>query len=579
MDNSNKYNQRKENSGKDNVSVDVEIQKLFKRSNGKINQQDFVNLRNKYGNEELIEKIQRGFVEKYTMITKKAKKFAQLIRDKYANSSYPFHVLLEKAKKYKDKYRLSDEEFSEFQRIYENELVGLKSPDILQPNTNLQKLLGSVNVDYQGFTNALSDSDYKVLQDVLKLNATSKGLHSQVFLQSMQYQDCGLEALTGKYNRDIHSIANNVHPVIAALFLPRIDVLEQHFIHSNISNIVKTRYNKEQFTSMADVLLYDALIKDPNDVVCDTRSVMVDLYNRAQLQNQLWNNVLSLRNGQYYNASFAEFITAVDTCKMNKYDSPDLVYGRFDGTILKRLLSAFSFRPTVITVTPSFQMFNANPYQQNIKPMVTNVHMINLKLPYSNDNEPVDLNDALQQTQLIVENGMVVPKNTSLIYSRGVLFFYVDRRTNIITNNQLSSFAFTKLPSAVAGFERLNDRRINFEYSFRIRQDEYKLRSVVLSETNQFAQEKNIVIGSKTAVIVPADYDAGRYTDEYILYDPYCAGSITVVNSVVQTFQPIQPIPNLGANDVLGFNQLASTTGIIFMYELVKDTTSGTIIY
>ena len=360
MDNENdvKINQRKEVGKNDSISIDNEVQKLFKRSGGKINQQDFQNLRNKYNNEKLVEKIQHVFIEKYTEIAKKAKKFAQLIREKYANSQYPFHILLEKAYKYKVKHGLKDEEFNEFQRIYENELIGLKSPEVFTHNTNLQKILGSVSIDYQGFNTDLNEKDYKIVQDIIKLYASSKALHSQVILQSMQYEDCSIEATTGEYKKEFHNVANHIHPVIAALFLPKINTLEQHFIHSNIAGIVKTRYNKETFVSMADALLYDAIIKDPNDVVCDSRSTLTDLFNRAQLQNQLWNAVLSLRNGQYYNNSFREFINSVDNCRMNKYDSPDLIYGRYDGTILKRLLSAFSFRPTIVTTTPIYQIFN-----------------------------------------------------------------------------------------------------------------------------------------------------------------------------------------------------------------------------
>jgi hypothetical protein len=583
MDNNNvKNNQRKESGRRDSSSVDDEVQKLFKRSGGKINQQDFQNLRNKYGNEELVDKIQRAFVEKHTEITKRAKKFAQLIREKYANSQYPFHILIEKAYKYKVKHGLSDDEFSEFQRIYENELVGLKSPEVFSHNTNLQKVLGNVSVDYQGFTSKLSDNDYKVLQDILKLHASSKALHSQVLLQSMQYQDCGIEATTGEYKKEFHNVSNHVHPVIAALFLPKIDILEQHFIHSNIAGIVKTRYNKEQFTSMADALLYDALIKDPNDVVCDSRSTIVDLHNRAQLQNQLWNAVLSLRNGQYYNNSFREFINAVDTCRMNKYDSPDLVYGRYDGTILKRLLSAFSFRPTVVTTTPVYQIFNTNPYQQNIKPTVTYVPMINLKLPYTaNDMSPVELQDALEQTQLLLENGVVIPKHTSLIYSRGVLFFYIDRRANIIYNTQaVPSFAFTKLPSAVAGFERLNQRPVNFDPIIRIRNDEYRLRSVVVSEVNDLANERDLVIGSSTLCMIHQNYTENRFQDEFFIYDPYSVVKPAVVGGTVQRYNPIESIAGVGvSNNEVGFMDIARTRGIVFMYQLVKDSSSGVITY
>lgn len=584
MDNNeiDKNNQRKESGRKDTGSVDEEVRKLFKKNGGKINQQDFQNLRIKYGNEEFVEKIQRLFVEKHTEITKKAKKFAQLIREKYGDSNHPFHILLEKAYKYKVKHGLNDDEFSEFQRIYENELIGLKSPEVFAPSTNLQKVLGNVSVDYQGFNTKLSESDYKIVQEIIKLHATSKALHSQVLLQSIQYEDCGLEAFSGEYKREMHNVANHVHPVIAALFLPKIDVLENHFIHSNIANIIKTRYNKEAFTTMSDALLYDALIRDPNDVVCDSRSTLVDLHNRAQLQNQLWNSVLALRNGQYYNTSFREFITAVDTCRMNKYDSPDLVYGRYDGTILKRLLAAFSFRPTVVTTTPVYQYFNTNPYQQNIKPTVTYVPMINLKLPYvANDNSAIDLRDALEQTQLLLENGVVVPKHTSLIYSRGVLFFYIDRRANVILNQQgVPSFAFNKLPTAVSGFDRLNTRPVSFDTNFKIRNDEYILRSVVMSETNQTATENNLVIGSTTGIMLHTDYTENRYQDEYYLYDPYCVVKPQVIGNSIVRYTPISPIPGAALNNAeIGFMEMARTRGIIFMYQLVKDASAGTIIY
>ena len=582
MDNTDhvKNNQRKESGRRDSVSVDDEIQKLFKRSNGKINQQDFNNLRRSIGDEKLVEKIQQAFIERHTEISKKAKKFAELVRAKYADSKYPFHVLLEKAYKYKVKHGLKDEEFIEFQRIYETELVGLKSPEVYVPSTNIQKVLGNVSVDLQGFAK-LSDKDYEILQNILKLNATSKPLHSQVLLQSMQYEDCGIEATTGEYKKEFHNVSNHIHPVIAALFLPKVDALEQHFIHSNITAIVDSRYNKKQFGSLADAQLYDALIKDPNDIVCNSHSTMGDLYNRAQLQNQLWNAVLSLRNGRYYDNSFREFITAVDSCRMNKYDSPDLIYGRYDGTILKRILSAFSFRPTVIATTPIGDLYNVHPYQQNIRPVVTYVPMINLKLPYTpNDNSPILLENALAQTQLLLENGMVVQKNTSLIYSRGVLFFYIDRRSNIIYNTQSQLSFNIKLPTAVAGFERLNQRPVNFDKVINIRQDEYRLRSVIVSEVNDLAEESDLVVGSSALIMNHIDYSVGRNQDEYLIYDPYSVVKPRLINGAVERSQPIEKIPGTSFEPELSsFDDAARTRGIVFMYELSKDNSAGIITY
>jgi len=398
----------------------------------------------------------------------------------------------------------------------------------------------------------------------------------------MQYEDCGHEALIGVYNKDFHNVANHVHPVVAALFLPKIDILEQHFIHSNIAGIVKSRYNKEQFTSMADALLYDALIKDPNDVVCDSRSTMIDIHNRANLQTQLWNMVLNLRNGQYYNNSFQEFINAVDICRMNKYDNPDLVYGRHDGTILKRILAAFSFRPTVVTSIPAYQVTSINPYQQNIRPMVTYIPIINMKIPFGNDDEPIDLTDSLEQTQLVLENGVVMPKQTSLVYSRGVLFFYIDRRSNVIYKTQeLPSFIFGKLPSAVAGFSRLNKRLVNFDTTLNIRNDRYNLRSVVLSEINDLANENNLVIGSSSIFMVHKDYEAQRYSDECFIYNPYSVVKSRIIGDSYQRInQPIQQLPDVALDqNSEGFIDMARSRGIIFVYELVKDSTSGTLAY
>jgi hypothetical protein len=318
--------------------------------------------------------------------------------------------------------------------------------------------------------------------------------------------------------------------------------------------------------------------------VCDSRSTIVDLYNRAQLQNQLWNAVLSLRNGQYYNSSFREFINSVDICRMNKYDSPDLVYGRYDATILKRLLSAFSFNPTVVTSTSVYETFNINPYQQNLKPQVTFVPMINLKIPFSiNDDSPIELQSALEQVQLLSENGVVVPKYTSLIYSRGVLFFYIDRRANIIYNTQsLPAFAFPKLPTAIAGFERLNTRPVNFKEVFYIRNDEYRLRSVILSEVNQGVEELNLVIGSSALFVIHPDYSKQRVISEYFAYDPSSVVNpiITTPGGAPQRFFPIQKVEPMGttANEV-GFIEMVRTRGIIFTYQLVKDSSAGEIVY
>jgi hypothetical protein len=411
-----------------NVDVNDEVQKLFRKGDLGINN-NLNKLKQKF-DDGTYDKIQKHFLERHHLISKKAKKFAKLIREKYGLQQLPFHTLLENSKLFKTKYGLSEEEFAEFQRIYENDLVGIKSPEVIKPSTNLMRVLGSITIDMPGFNYKLNDIDYKHLQEILKLHASSELLHSQVVMQSLEYTDCDPTALSGTYNIFLGRQIDCVNPVIAALFLPKINVLESHFLHSNLSRIIKARYNNESIKTRGDFELIDSLVNDPNDIVCDNRSILLDLLDRAQIQNQLWNNVLNLRSGTYYGSQFREFISAIDMCRMYRQDTPDFIYGRHDGTILKRLLAAFSFRPTMIYTQPTYETVNMNPYLQNIRPVVSHIPLINCNLPFANananandDEEMFSLEDALKQRQLVVQNGVAQEKITSIIHSRDVLFF------------------------------------------------------------------------------------------------------------------------------------------------------------
>ena len=577
MDSSDVSNTHRNKHSKNDNVVDEEIQKLLRKNNEKTSSDLINKLKSRLGDDELVNKIQQKYVQVHSSIVKKARKFARLVREKYGDSRYPFHILLEKAHMFKVKHGLTNDEFAEFQKIYEQELVGLQSPEVFAYANNMMKLLGTSQTT-SGFTGKLNDQDYKYLQEIVKLSSTSKVLHSQVFLQSIQYNDCAFQAVTGKYNRERDNPLEHVHPVIAALFLPKVEELEHNFILANMANIVKARFTKESISNLPDAKLFHALISDPNDIVCDSRSSVLDLLNRCTLQQQLWNCVLNLRNGQYYGPGFRDFISGVDMCKLNKYDNPDLVYGRYDGTVVKRLLSSFSFRPTMLassTVNPN--NFSTNPYTQNMRPVVSAVPMINLRLApnINNNNAVVNLSDALQQDQVLVENGMIVSKQTSLLFSNDVLFFYVDRRANSIRLEELKPYNIGKMPVSISGFERLNDQEVEFKEELTIRSDVYKLRSVVLSEVNEVSQntkDQNIVVGSSAVIIAQGgDYEES----DYLYYNPlgvvkgFAGTGADAVRNAPITVIPMGP--QVGGYEEYSFLNMAKKRGIIFMYQLVKD--------
>jgi hypothetical protein len=158
---------------------------------------------------------------------------------------------------------------------------------------------------------------------------------------------------------------------------------------------------------------------------------------------------------------------SVDVCRLNKYDNPDLVYGRHDGTIAKRLLSAFSYRPTVVTTRPVQTVIMANnPYSTNVRPTVTRIPMVTFRATHrthhtGNDSAKSDtiyLRDELQdpQRQYFIEGNVVVQREVNILYSRGNVIIYVDRRGTRIDLNNYPTMHYNQVPVGINGFEKIN---------------------------------------------------------------------------------------------------------------------------
>lgn len=607
-------NARRNNSSGSQNTIDEEVARLFKH--GKVSNDTMRALREKYKNDsEIVEQIQNLWSEKYRKLVKKAKKFARLVREKYADQNLPFNVILNKAQLYQKKLGLSNEEFSEFKRQYEQDLFGKDNTPIynqVRLNTNMEKVLGNILPQSEsGYFDIDADSkDYGYLQEIFNLTKNNEHLHAQVLLQSIQFEDCAFEALTGTFDRNHgHLPGNHIHPVIAALFLPRFEIIDEHFIHANMGKIVQSRYeykkNKSRLNPNAgllktrpDYMLFHSLVTDPNDIVCSNVSPIMDLMNRVNLQVKLWKSIIHLRSGQYYGNPVeqlsATFLNAIDLCKLNKYDAPDLIYGRYDGIVMKRLLAAFSFRPTVIATTPSVPVLQTNPFLQQINPQVTSIPMINLRIPFNLENDSINLTDFRNQRQWFFEGNRVIQKETELIYSRGILIFYVDRRSSLIFLEGKFPFDMGRgLPSALIGYERINTTFVVADPTFRIRNDSYKLRSVVYSiinDTHLSGSEMNNgahVIGSATAIVKKGD-DAtqlGLNTDSYFRYDPYLVGRQNTDNNNIPAEQYASPMQTLQYtqtelnNNELNFRDLTGKQGVIFIYELAKDQSEGTIVF
>lgn len=560
-------------------TLNMEVRKLMKSNKTSLTCDQKQKLREKYKDEDFIDEILDEYQKRQRKVYKKAKKFAQLIRDRYGSQNYPLSKVLQKALKYKCKYGLSDDEFSEFKKIYEQEITGKVDITKYYPRTRMAKTLDDMKGDGSSGLK-IHESEYPILNQILERYAVSKSLHAQILLQSLTYNDCAIEAITGDYNDHIDTPSHHVHSILVAMFVPLFDIFDRQMLHANLAGIVKLKHEGRPIKTRPDYeLLYD-IITDPNDIVCDMDSAITDLRNRINLQTRVWENVLKLRKGQYYGPESAFFLEAIDNCNINVYDAPDLMYHQDEGAILRRLLSAFSLRPTIVSTIPLFGVPNHSPYASaSVMQNVSSIQMITVRLPPSliNTGYSINLTDTMEQPQYYIEDGSLVPKSQSVIFSKNVLIFYVNRRFQHLNFRKLRTpYNFERLPATISGIQKLNTRRVEYEDEIEIGNEVYILRSVVFVEKDRFG--KDIITGSTAGITILPDIQNNIFETSHIIYDPVGASIKRYDNRPGGDITSHKPFSFIDAKVRLGsdnenFYDKAATQGTIFIY--AKRNTMG----
>ncbi|CAH6420158.1 Major core protein 4b [uncultured virus] len=607
-----------------------EIEEMTKK-HPTLSQNDIESLYHKYRDSEaVVDEVLRARSKKFNSIRKKAREIAEKIYRRYGKGERPFHEIISKMMKYKSRHKWSDVEFDEFRKELTALLTGNRAKEVDHNQaiginrSRINRALGRTNVVQDPGLN-IKEADWPIVKEILDMLERSSALHKSVFMQSLIYVDCSLVAMTGVYKRDSHVASNYIHPLIAAMFLPKLELFENHMIYSNIGAIVKARKDGRPIVTEPDALLYYDMTSDPNDIVCDINSPMADLRNRYKVQIQLWENVLKLRNGNYYDAiSINEFTTALNACRNNLYDNADLAYNQDEGSMLRKLLNVFSLRPTFVSSKPlaSVANFAAGPFNMSIggqkfppqptgatfnyesqfsnpalaqgfmnqpQATVTTLPMVVVQIPPNTEGAvPTDLRTATSQTLWINENGNLIPKEHSIIYSKEVLIFYVNRRIQRVQMRTFTNpLSFSQLPMTMSSFERLNSYPINVPTAISLgRGDEtFQLRSVVTVTQTQIKQSDrftNIITGSNALIMRHRDLQQTMFEPTYYLYDPFGASLPVlhpqaetdpenrgwITNKPISSLEPFfSPNPDLtGGVADLSFFERASTTGTIYIY-------------
>lgn len=551
------------------------LEKIFKSKELLLDTQVVSQLKKTLSDAKVVDAVFDYYKKRLETIKAKVNKFKIALLKKYAMSDLSTRQLLEKAKKYTKKYELSDGEFSMFMNLLFTDRTTPYHSMFNIPSSPMSRTLGYSIDASMGDKMVIGEGDMEHLKVILEKERETKALHSQLILQTLTYTDLAPDAMLGQFDQTRHNAYNYIHPIIAALFLPKIVFLEERMVLANLANIIKSKNEGKPLMTQPEYAFYWDLITDPNQSVCigDNTKTMIDLKNRVMLQTKLWNSIMNLRLGKYYVDDMAGFMATIEACNSSIFDAPDLLYAHDEGTILRRLLNAFSIRPTVVQISSmamqsgitSMALAPAN-YTQ-----ITTVPMINLRLPRAIGNivapASINLRDALDQPDWFIDGKTPVMKSRTVVHSGNILFFYVDRRYRAYNFVDVQRpHMFTGLPPTMINMDSVNDMNVEFDWTFPLREDTYNLRSVVFVETSKLsAMTPKVITGCSAGIIRPQSAEVPE--DLFYRYDPLGAAHTHVLaNGDQVNYAPVHDIPRVAPNDEVAFVNLAEKRGVIFMY-------------
>ena len=560
------------------ANVGKEVNELL--SKAYTSNEAWIELKKKYGAGELANAIYDEYKKRWDRIIKRSSKFREYIMAKYGPRQLNYSQLMKKAKKYKDKYKISNEEYELFKHLLLNQESYREMGNTLSV---IGRTLGA-DIAFTTDKMTVAPKDAATLEEIKKLHAETKGLHSQVVLQSLTYADLSRDALTGQFDKSKHNGYSYVHPVLAAMFLPKIDMFEKLILFSNLGYIIEQRLAGKRLLTSADGQLYVSMVYDKNDYVCDIADPVKDLHKRFLLQTLIYDQVIKLRQSNYYYdfTTYNKFMGAIDACRGNIYDAPNLAYIKDEGTILRKILSSFSIRPITLQMNKFFPYGVQGSY--NFMPQteahqlanVTRVPMIVVSLPYSASfmnptgsasTSPLSIHQQFT-SQAFVENKMIVQKTVSVLDVQEVLIYYVPRRQHTINPNIYYNCNYSMLPLSISGWQKMNDVPVVYDITHKEAGYEFRLRAVVvIRETSVDTQsgKSKLITGCATYLFDSPESAKTSGTPGIPVYDPQAAINSVFVNGEYKFNAPVTSVSPADAKED------ATTHGTIFIYQRAVD--------
>jgi hypothetical protein len=588
MSRSNEYSDMKTPS-----SVKAEVDRLIREGKYQLTPAESVKLREKFKDSAMFELVMEHLNESHQKILNVARKYYKYAQTQLLGGVKTIDAVLRQAVPFAKKVPLTDAEIDAFRRLVEEMIEG-KVPSessTYRHISSVGSLFGVSSVEQvESMKDNLSSGDFAKIQDIVRLESVNRPLYQQVVLQSVQYNDCDLIALTGQFEVERHNAYSHVSPIVAALYIPKFDVLERTTIHAHLANIIRARYNREPLLNQVDKELFENIIYTNRREVC-SMNPSEDLHRRVKLQYALWESVLALRNGRYYNAN-TDLVSTLDQCHLT-HVSPTNTVVNDEGASLRRIFGAFGLNTILFNLKAAPQLLSTNlqlasslfvpttrEEERSLLDSVITIDMSNMK---EKNGAPYDFNDAMkQQSYYLDENDRYVLIDTEVKAVYRILSIYVPRRKSSVIQRQsigtgssiLSSVInFTQLPLTISGMSEINNYPVVAPPALKVGSYLLRKRSVVVNEVIPYSAPNDPstvvqLITTTSAIIYKND------GNEIYYYNPLgvigtLKGADASGNTVLGRPAPVSSINAVGANNGENLNAafLESRQGTLFFYQ------------
>ena len=592
-------------------SVRNEVDRLIREGKYQLSPAEAVKLKEKFKDGAMFELVMEHLNEAHVKIVNVAKKYYKYAQTQLLGGNKSIDYILKQAVPFAKKVPLTDAEIDAFRRLVEEMIEG-KVPaenSTYRHISSVGSLFGVSSVEQvESMKDNLSTGDFAKVQDIIRLESANRALYQQVVLQSVQYQDCDLIAVSGKFDAERHNAFSHVSPMVAALYLPKFDLLDRTTLHAHLAGIVCARFNREPLVNQVDKELFDNIIYTNRREVCSMNPAE-DLHRRVQLQHALWNSVIALRSGRYYGVN-SDFVNALDQCHLT-HVSPTNTVVNDEGANLRRIMGSFGLNTIQFTLKANAQYLATNTAnlgaslfipstREEDRTSLDSVITLDMSDFRSKNNVPYDFNDVLKQKNYYLdEQDRYVQVDCEVTGVYKLLSIYVPRRKSSVVqrqslgNNSIAStfINFNQLPLTISGLSELNNYPVLAPAVLRAGNYVLRKRSVLVVEVIPYqspTDKQNVteLVTSSSALIYKKDSASTIY-----YYNPvgvvstiqgnvdaatlaaqqqaYNAVGVTAAGTVAGRPNPVMEINPTGADDGsdLSANYLESRQGTLFFYE------------